>query len=293
MRIPWLKTNRPKTQLGVFIGKDRVDICGLSSDHTDITILDSAPVAAGRPLVETLSELISRHNLQSSDCYFVLSNQLYHLLQIDKPKVPDNEIANALPFIAKEFISEPVSNVTLDYFRVPNQPKINLVYCAKSLVENIISACQQAKVNLCSIGIEELSTANFFRTENSTQMLISQQSHEEIILTIIYNNELYFSRRLRGYARLRDLQVDQLDSTLIDSFSLEIQRSADFVVSQLKIPEVSNINITIPSAIPAQLIARLQDNFTIKVSPLNHELINENIDVAFLPAIGGVLEGTL
>ena len=295
MRIPWLKKRNTQAKLGVFIAKQRVDICALSAGNEAISVLDSIALSDISALVNTLGEMVVKHNLQTASCHVVLSNQMYQLLQIDKPNVPDNEIASSLPFIAKEFINEAIDSVVFDYFSVPNQNKINLVYCPKSVVEIIVTAVQQAKLELVSIGIEELATANLFAThagndQKTTQMLIAQQDHQEINLTIIYDNQLYFSRRLRGFSRLRDLQENQLDSPLLDNFSLEIQRSADFVVSQLKLPEVKVINLALPSAILEPLIARLQLNFTTPVKPLTHAMITDNVDIGFLPAIGGALE---
>jgi len=294
MRIPWLKNRNTQAKLGVFIAKQRVDICALSAGYDAISVLDSTAFNDVSELVKTLNEMISKHNLQAATCHVVLSNQLYQLLQIDKPNVPDDEISSSLPFIAKEFINEAIDTVVFDYFSVPNQNKINLVYCPKNLVELIVTAIQQAQLELVTIGIEELATANLFNTKaddrKSTQMLIAQQDHQEINLTIIHDNQLYFSRRLRGFSRLRDLQENQLDTLLLDNFSLEIQRSADFVVSQLKLPEVKEINLALPSTILAPLIARLQLNFTIPVTPLKHAFITDNVDTGFLPAIGGALE---
>lgn len=295
MRIPWLKKRNTQAKLGVFIAKQRVDICALSAGNDAISVLDSIGLQDISALVKTLGEMVAKHNLQASTCHVVLSNQVYQLLQIDKPNVPDNEIASSLPFIAKEFINEAIDTVVFDYFSVPNQNKINLVYCPKSVVELIVTATEQAKLELVSIGIEELATANLFNShadddQKTTQMLISQQDHQEVNLTIIYDNQLYFSRRLRGFSRLRDLQEDQLDSPLLDNFSLEIQRSADFVVSQLKLPEVKTINLALPSAILEPLITRLQLNFATPVTPLTHAIITDNVDIGFLPAIGGALE---
>jgi MSHA biogenesis protein MshI len=302
MRIPWLKNQQAKTRIGVFVSKQRIDICVLSANKAAILLLDSTPLKEITELGTVFGAQLRKHALADCECYFVLSNQFYNLLQIDKPKVPDDEITSTLPFIAKEYINEPIDSVVFDYFAVPNQNKINLVYCAKTIVELIVTATQQAKAELINIGIEELSTANLFdssglpgddlsSTSSSTQMLISQQDFQEVTLTIIHDNKLYFSRRLRGFSRLRELQETQLDSALLDNFSLEIQRSADFVVSQLKIPEVKKINLALPSAILEQLIERLQLNFTIPLAPLQHDYLADDIDTNFLPAIGGALEG--
>lgn len=317
MRIPWLKNQQAKTRIGVFVSKQRIDICVLSANRAAILLLDSTPLTEITELGAVFTALLRKHALAACDCYFVLSNQFYNLLQIDKPKVPDDEISSTLPFIAKEYINEPIDSVVFDYFAVPKQSKINLVYCAKTIVELIVAATQQAKAELINIGIEELSTANLFNsndlsadglsgsqdcsksgnqsgrsnnTHNSTQMLISQQDFQEVTLTIIHDNQLYFSRRLRGFSRLRELQETQLDSPLLDNFSLEIQRSADFVVSQLKIPEVKKINLALPSPILNQLIERLQLNFTIPLAPLQHDYLVDDVDTNFLPAIGGALE---
>jgi len=46
----------------------------------------------------------------------------------------------------------------------------------------------------------------------------------------------------------------------------------------------------LPSAILEPLISRLQLNFATPVTPLTHAIITDNVDIGFLPAIGGALE---
>ena len=295
MQFPWLKSNKLKTKVGLFIAQQRIDLCALEAGNQSVAVLDSAPLADINELPAIFAQLLSKHEIKACACNVVLSNQFYQLIQIDKPQVPDEELASSLPFVAKEYISESIDSVVLDYFSVPNQNKINLVYCAKAVVQQVIAAVKFARLELLNIGIEELSTANLFKvdeevTPKTTQMLISQQDYQEVMLTIIYDNQLYFSRRLRGFSRLRDLEQDQFESGLLDNFSLEIQRSADFVVSQLRIPEVKQINLALSSSVLEQLIARVQINFTIPLLRVEHDFLAADVDMGFLPAVGGALE---
>ncbi|MFT5879201.1 MAG: hypothetical protein ACI86X_000291 [Moritella sp.] len=123
MRIPWLKNQQAKTRIGVFVSKQRIDICVLSANKTAILLLDSTPLAEITELGAIFGAQLRKHALADCECYFVLSNQFYNLLQIDKPKVPDDEISSTLPFIAKEYINEPIDSVVFDYFSVPSQAK--------------------------------------------------------------------------------------------------------------------------------------------------------------------------
>lgn len=268
----------------------------LSEDKRELSVLETEKYNDLGELPQVFEQMLEKQDILIGKVNIVLSTQLYSLLQIDKPQLPDDEMVSALPFMAKEYVSEPVHSLVFDYFNVPNQNKINLVYCAKSVVEMIVGMMTKAKLELANIGIEELATVNLFQVsqdtevKSSTQMLISQQDFQEVSLTIIYDNQLYFSRKLRGYARLRELTADQFESGLLDNFSLEIQRSADFVVSQLKIPEVKRINLVLPCEQLDALIERVQVNFTIPVAKFEHKLVSQDTDLRFLPVIGGVLE---
>jgi len=297
MRFPWIKDSKLKTKVGLFVAKQRIDLCALAVGNQSVAVLDSAPLKDISELPAIFSQLLTKHEIKACVCNVVLSNQFYQLLQIDKPQVPDEEIISTLPFIAKEYISEPIDSVVFDYFSVPNQNKINLVYSPKVVIEQIVAAVKFARLELLNIGVEELSTANLFKVDSDavpkvTQMLISQQDYQEVMLTIIHDNQLYFSRRLRGFSRLRDLEQDQFESGLLDNFSLEIQRSADFVVSQLRIPEVKQINLALSSQVLEQLMTRVQINFTIPLVRISHDFITPDIDMSFLPAISGAVEDT-
>lgn len=296
MQYPWGKKTKSNTCLSLFVCKQRVDLAVLSEDKRELSVLETEKYNDLGELPQVFEQMLEKQDILIGKVNIVLSTQLYSLLQIDKPQLPDDEMVSALPFMAKEYVSEPVHSLVFDYFNVPNQNKINLVYCAKSVVEMIVGMMTKAKLELANIGIEELATVNLFQVsqdtevKSSTQMLISQQDFQEVSLTIIYDNQLYFSRKLRGYARLRELTADQFESGLLDNFSLEIQRSADFVVSQLKIPEVKRINLVLPCEQLDALIERVQVNFTIPVAKFEHKLVSQDTDLRFLPVIGGVLE---
>lgn len=296
MQYPWGKKTKSNTCLSLFVCKQRVDLAVFSEDKCMLSVLETEKYNDLGELPQVFEQLLEKQDVLIGKVNIVLSNQLYSLLQIDKPQLPDDEMVSALPFMAKEYVSEPVHSLVFDYFNVPNQNKINLVYCAKSVIEMIVGMMTKAKLELVNIGIEELATVNLFQVsqdaevKSSTQMLISQQDFQEVTLTIIYDNQLYFSRKLRGYARLRELTADQFESGLLDNFSLEIQRSADFVVSQLKIPEVKRINLVLPCEQLDALIERVQVNFTIPVAKFEHKLVSQDTDLRFLPVIGGVLE---
>lgn len=296
MQYPWGKKTKSNTCLSLFVCKQRVDFAVLSEDKRELSVLETEKYNDLGELPQVFEQMLEKQDILIGKVNIVLSTQLYSLLQIDKPQLPDDEMVSALPFMAKEYVSEPVHSLVFDYFNVPNQNKINLVYCAKSVVEMIVGMMTKAKLELANIGIEELATVNLFQVsqdtevKSSTQMLISQQDFQEVSLTIIYDNQLYFSRKLRGYARLRELTADQFESGLLDNFSLEIQRSADFVVSQLKIPEVKRINLVLPCEQLDALIERVQVNFTIPVAKFEHKLVSQDTDLRFLPVIGGVLE---
>ena len=51
--------------------------------------------------------------------------------------------------------------------------------------------------------------------------------HEEIVLIIVKQQQIFFHRRLRGFANIATKSAEELAFSVIDEISLEIQRSTD------------------------------------------------------------------
>jgi len=96
-------------------------------------------------------------------------------------------------------------------------------------------------------------------------LLVCQQPNEEINLLIVKNGQLFFSRRLRGFAQIAHKTEDELTMGVIDALSLEIQRSTDYFERQLKQAPIKAIEILLPVEQEAFLARKLAENTNVEV----------------------------
>ena len=104
---------------------------------------------------------------------------------------------------------------------------------------------------------------------------------------MVHRGQLCFTRALRGFSRLTEGQVEV---ELLDSLALELQRSLDYLTSQLKLPEAAQLWVACEGADLAALVRHLDQQFAIKVQALANPAV-----AAGLPylALYGVLQGVL
>lgn len=242
-----------------------------------------------------LKEYVKTHKLEGTPTHLALSVGKYQLLQIDKPKVAEAEIGSALRWSVKDLIPG-AKDLVLDYFDLPVQSggeqKIHLVGIEKSQIEEIVASLVEAKLNLKSIGIEELATCNLLPAQEEAVITLLQEPGEEICLNIVKNQQLYFARRLKGYENLASFSEQELQMGLVDSLSVEIQRSMDYFESQLRQAPVKQILISLDSRHQAVLCDLIKQMTFKPVSVFTPEISKQEtlcFDSASFTSLGAAL----
>ncbi|WP_085298426.1 hypothetical protein [Cognaticolwellia mytili] len=219
-------------------------------------------------LINTLKELAIEHALQGQ-CHLVLSNMHSHIVQVDRPKVPDAEINAALKWQIKDLVSIVPDNMVLDYFDGPTLSggveKINVVCTAKDDLVELVTSLNTDTLTVESITTEEFAFASLLPIQQDAILLVCQQPNEEINLLIVKDGQLFFSRRLRGFSQIAKKSTDELTMGMIDSLSLEIQRSTDYFERQLKQAPVKTIEVLVPMLNEAFLARKLAENTNLEV----------------------------
>jgi MSHA biogenesis protein MshI len=241
--------------IAFFVKKDRESSC----DSVEVKSLS---------VVNTLKKLVSE-NASQGQCHLVLSNLHSQIVQVDRPKVPDTEINAALKWQIKDLVNIAPDNMVLDYFDGPmlsgGVEKINVVCTAKDDLVELVTNLNTDTLKVESITTEEFAFASLLPIQQDAVLLVCQQPDEEINLLIIKNGQLFFSRRLRGFSQIAKKSVDELTMGLIDSLSLEIQRSTDYFERQLKQAPVKTIEILVPIQNEAFLARKLAENTNLEV----------------------------
>jgi len=62
-----------------------------------------------------VQSLLTRTHLTGSPVRVLLNGTLFQQIQIERPDVPDEELNGALPWAVKDFVTEPVMQLSCDY----------------------------------------------------------------------------------------------------------------------------------------------------------------------------------
>lgn len=224
---------------------------------------------------QSLSQWVKHHHANGTPCHVVFSTNRYQLMQVERPAVEEQELVQALRWSAKELLSSN-EDIAVDYFDLPAQPtgsnKVNLVAVPMTLVKEVCEGISRSALQLQSIGIEELSQCDLLEPGEQAQITLMQEPGEEICLSIIRQQQLYFSRRLKGYEQLSTYGLEQIQQGIAETLSLEIQRSMDYFESQLRQAPAKELLICIDTPFVDELSQTLQQMLMIDTRVLHTDI---------------------
>ncbi|GGI68736.1 MSHA biogenesis protein MshI1 [Shewanella hanedai] len=182
-----------------------------------------------------------------AELQITLSSSYYQLIVVDKPNVEPEEMGQALLWSIKDMISQPVTDVHIDYFEPPQQntAKVNVVIVDRKKTVAMVLAAKDHEMQVNGINIEEMAVTNLFLEEPQAKLIISHLSGQEMLLTVVKQGELYMQRRVRGFNQIDAVSAEELSFGMADNLSLELQRSMDYFESQLRQAPVSSIELLI------------------------------------------------
>lgn len=278
------RRSTPGRQVGLLVANDRIMLATLDNPPLFATSTIKGP----QEWAGAMSELFSRHGLAKSKVRVALAASLYQQIQIDKPAVPDAEMAGALPWAIKDYVSEPVLQLAMDYVDLPtppaSRPRINVICLPKSRVQQLADAINGI-ASLHAIISDELALTSFYEADNRVRMLLWQPSGQDLQLLVFHRGGLCFSRQLRGFTSLTGDQ--EPDSMLLDTLALEIQRSLDYLVGQLKLPELGQMQLAMASPFIGTLVRHMEQTFGFAVSAMANKAVLAGVE--YLSAYGAAL----
>ena len=146
--------------------------------------------------------------------------------------------------------------------------KINVVCAPLDELKKLVAATEQGNVKVSAITTQEFAFANLLTPQHDANLLVCQQPNEEITLLIVKQKQIFFYRRLRGFAQIATKTADELSFSIIDDISLEIQRSTDYFERQLKQAPIKEIKVLLPIALESICVEKLAQNSAVPVSLL-------------------------
>ena len=274
MRIGWRQFIKSKLQrksgyaaVGISLSIDTASFCALkrTRDGHEIALYHETPMGDW-PVA--LAKWTNRNKIGNAQCAVSFGSMFYNVYQTEKPAVADDEIHQALTWTVKELTG---ANMVFDYFEIPAQSSgnnnINVAVVPASILEGAIDAVTKAGLQLETITVEELAVCDVLPVAEEPVMTLLQKAGEEIQLAIVKQGQLYFSRSLKGFENLGSFTVEELQMGVMDSLSVQIQRSMDYFESQLRQAPVRKILMNIEAANSEPIAAQIRELMRVDVEP--------------------------
>lgn len=271
--------------VGIEIGVDDFHVSTLQKIKGKISWVkqDSLPIENWQTALKTYVE---SNNLANTQCNIALSISKYQLLQLDRPAVEDAELNQALQWAVKEQLSSD-EELVIDYFETPagasSVKKVNVVAINKRDIIEVRDGVLKAGLALNIIGVEELATCNLVMPSDEAIITLKQEAGGQLSLNIVKRNQLYFSRRLRGYENLASFSADELKMGVVDNLSLEIQRSMDYFESQLRQAPVKKIYLSLDTSHQEALVEFIKEVIFVPVERFVPN-VTKNSDLPIVPS---------
>jgi MSHA biogenesis protein MshI len=272
--------NKSSQHLGIAFQQQGISLCSIPVRDIDepvdkeqtATVTFQHQKANTTQFSQAIQSLHSNFELEGT-ANLVLNETQSQVVQVDKPKVPDSEIISALKWQIKDLVSIPPENMILDYYDAPvlagGKEQINVVCAPLDELKKLVAATDQGNVKVGTITTQEFAFANLLVPQDDANLLVCQQPNEEIVLLIVKRNQIFFQRRLRGFAQIANKTSEELSFSIIDTISLEIQRSTDYFERQLKQAPIKGIKVLLPIELETIFIQKLAENSTVPVSLLD------------------------
>jgi len=190
---------------------------------------EAAP--AEQPAV--LKAMVAELGLAGMPVNLLLHPAAYQLLLLDCPDVADSELRDAMRWRVRDLISEPLDEVQIDAFALPQDAyrgRSRMAYCAvlsKARMREWEQLVRQAELHLQSIDITEMAFRNIglLAGAQGINLALLRLRSSEGLISIQHGADLYMARRIEH-------GLEQVEGDF-SGITLEIQRSLDYFESQL------------------------------------------------------------
>jgi len=250
-----------------------------------------------------LAAKIQDLGLQKLPCRYVLGRGHYQFLLVEAPKVPAEELNEALRWRIKDLLGFSVDKAVIDAFLLPGdsaraqKPMAYVAVVEESVIRQTMQIVADAHLELVSIDIPELALRNLaVRGTNSERGLaVVHLIQGGGALLVIRNKQVYLSRQFD-----LDYNGGLLDELPDEMLALELQRSFDYYERQMRQVAPADVvflgeNIT-SDKITEQLKENLSGN-TALLEVTSGLQLNESIQSHLIPlcflALGAALRDSV
>lgn len=214
----------------------------------------------------TLVKTLQHAGISNISVDVVLNSSQYQTYQVDKPNVPQEELALTLPFLLKDLINEKVTDIIADATLLPTSNKLQAYVVAKSLILSLSAKLAEVKVSLGRVLVEDDVWPR--AVKDAERFVLFQRSKGSgYKLSAFVDKRCVFQRTLRGITPpLTGVATSGLQ---LDGIALELQRSVDYLSSQLRGATLHHLKICCDEEDDQELANELNQRLSVSVSPLS------------------------
>jgi MSHA biogenesis protein MshI len=231
-------------------------------------------VDKGDDVAEILRLRLTKLGLNKIPCNIVMATGSYQMLLGEAPKVPPEELAEALRWRVKDLIQFPIADAILDAFQLPEDSARGTsrmayaVVAQRGIITQIIAQAKAAQLNLQAIDIPELCLRNVAQACGDTKRGIAlvKLGQGGGSLQIIRDGNLYLSRQFS-----LAFNAGLLDDLPGDALVLELQRSLDYFERQMRQTPPSNVYLCGENVTADKLTPEIRNSLAVKIELFNIE----------------------
>lgn len=279
----YFKRKARKQNVSVAVFADSVT---LAFETEQEWITDEVVVSSSADWGSAIHSLFEKHQLTGSAVRVVLGHGLYQSMLIEKPELPREEYPTALPFLVKDLVNESPLDLVADGFPAPLKDRLQVFVTNRKQVELLIKACSDAGCEVQSVSAEEVVWGQLAEPSRS-QLILHRRRHSNLQLTAFKRQEICFQRQLRGFPipLLDEQKVGDSGAALqLDSLALELQRSLDFLSSQLREAPITQLLVSCDDDNDSVLANELTERLNVSVAalkPAHPDLVSNNARIAY------------
>jgi MSHA biogenesis protein MshI len=215
---------------------------------------------------DTLHKVLKGAGASDLSVDVVLHSNLYQSYQIEKPSIPDEELASALPFLLKDLITEKVTEIVADYRPLPMGNKLQVYVIPRSLVVSLSGQLSQLNIALERVLIEDDVWA-YSAGELSQFLLLQRSKKGQFRVSAFSEGQCAFQRTIRGVAS--PLTGVASSALQLDGLALELQRSIDYLSSQLRSTPLHQMKVCCDEEEQQEVAQALSERLSVGVTVLS------------------------
>jgi MSHA biogenesis protein MshI len=261
----------------------------LPSDEGAVTLshVETIPLDSVASAQELLRQRVKELGLEGVDTVTVLESGKYNIMHVDRPGVGSEELADAVRWKIKDYLSYPVDEAIIDTFSIPGLDEhvraAGWIYAAVAQereIQQLVDIVRNAGLNLVAIDIPEFCLRNLVARAPASSNQSTGLLHvmpQETLFVLLRGEIMYLTRAFEiGYGdvvpstspgEFDGLSLEGMPSSHENAI-LQIQRSLDYFDSHFGQASVSQLLVLPNDAELSGFIESLQSNTGLNADSL-------------------------